>query len=567
MQSKIWEYKSRNFNKDAITAFAGKHGLPPVVACLLMNRGITGDDEVSAYFKKSLADVKSPFDFEDMETATARIIKALENKEKIIAYGDYDVDGITSTAVLFKFLKSQGAEVEFYIPDRHKEGYGLNIPAINRLVKKGAKLIISVDCGITSVGEVEFAKTMGVDFIITDHHTCKEDIPRAVAVINPKKPDTTYGYEYLAGVGVAFKLILGLSIRMGLDTRNIFAEYADLVAIGTIADVVPLLGENRVIVEKGIEKLSNTRNCGIRALMSISGLEGKTLDAQNVAFAVSPRLNAAGRMESAETAVRLLIEENYERALEIAKYLDSLNKKRQEIEQEIYKEALAQIESLGSEQSAYVLWSENWHSGVIGIVASKLCEQFYRPCMLISCQDGKGKASGRSIEEMNLFNALSECDDILTEFGGHAQAAGFGINQNNIDQFRTRINQYAKKCFEGKTLIPKIHIDCQLDTSDITMNAAKVLSKLEPFGMSNEMPVFSSMGMRLITVRTIGADNKHLRLYMTDGKSNFNAIGFNMGYMVGELKCGELVSVAYNINVNEYNGAENLQLILKDVKM
>jgi len=567
MQSKIWEYKSRHLNKDDITAFGNKHGLPPVVACLLLNRGITEDAEVSAYFRKSLAAINSPFDFEDMEVAVARIKKAVDSHEKIIIYGDYDVDGITATAVLYKFLKSVGADVEFYIPDRHKEGYGLNIPAINRLIKNGAKLIISVDCGITSVGEVEFAKTMGADFIITDHHTCKEEIPRAVAVINPKKPDTTYGFEFLAGVGVAFKLVLGISIKMELDTKNIFMEYADLVAIGTIADVVPLLGENRVIVEKGIAKLSQTKNCGIKALLSISGLGGKTLDAQSVAFAISPRLNAAGRMESAETAVRLLIEEDYDEALKIATYLDNLNKKRQEIEQEIYKEALKQIESFDTQQSAYVLWSENWHSGVIGIVASKLCEQFYRPCILISCQNGKGKASGRSIEEMNLFSALSECDDILSEFGGHSQAAGFGINQSNIEEFRVRLNQYAKKCFEGKTLLPKIYIDCPLATSDITLNAAKILSKLEPFGMSNETPVFSSKGMRLITVRTIGADNRHLKLYMSDGKNTFNGIGFNMGNMVGELKCGETVSIAYNISINEYNGAENLQLVLKDVKM
>jgi len=566
MLSKIWEYKSKQLNKEEVREFSVKHGLPPVIACIMLNRGICNDRDVQSYLKKGLDCINNPYDFDDMEKAVDRIVSAINSGEKILIYGDYDVDGITATSVLIKFLKSIGANVDFYIPDRHKEGYGLNIVAINKLIKKGIKLFITVDCGITGVGEVEFAKTLGVDFIITDHHTCKEEIPRAVAVINPKTPDSSYGFDALAGVGVAFKLVLALCIKLGIDTKTTFMEYADLVAIGTVADVVPLLGENRVIVERGVSALADTKNPGIKALFKVAGMGNKTPDAQSIAFALSPRLNAAGRMENAEIAVRLLTEENPEEALKIAEYLDCLNKKRQETEKQMYKEAVEMIESYENEQNVYVLSGDTWHSGIIGIVAAKLTEKLYRPCILISLEDNKGKASGRSIEEMNLFEALSDSEELLTAFGGHSQAAGLSIKAEDIDAFRVRINEYAKKCFEGKTLVPKLYIDCPIDTGDITLKAAKIISRLEPFGMSNEIPVFSVAGLRIISIQTMGQDARHLRLYLTDGSNTFTAIGFNMGEMVGSLKSGDVISIAFNMNINVYNGAEGLQLILKDIK-
>lgn len=566
MQEKIWEYKSKQLNKDDILALSENYGLPTVISCILLNRGIRTNGDVTRYLKKGLDCIHNPFDFDDMDKATERILSAVDNGEKIVVYGDYDVDGITATSVLYKFLKKIGADVEFYIPDRMSEGYGVNVIAVNKLIKKGVKLFVTVDCGITSVGEVEFAKTIGADFVITDHHTCKEEIPRAVAVINPKRPDSSYGFDALAGVGVAFKLVLALCIRLGLDTKAAFMEYADLVAIGTIADVVSLLGENRVIVERGINALANTSNPGIKALLEVAGLGGKTPDSQSVAFGLSPRLNAAGRMANAGIAVELLTEENPQRAMEIAVHLDQLNRKRQDIEKKIYQEALLQAESFTQEQSVYVLSSHNWHSGIIGIVASKLSELFYRPCILISIEDGKGKASGRSIEEMNLFDALSHCEELLTAFGGHSQAAGLSISEENIDAFRTKINEYAKNCFRNKTLVPRLYIDCPVDTKDITLASAKMIARLEPFGMGNEVPVFSAKDMRVLTVQTIGQDNKHLRLYLSDGKNKFNAIGFNMGEMVKTIRAGYLADIAFSLNVNLYNGVEYLQLVLKDVK-
>lgn len=566
MQNKKWEYKNKNLNKEDVISFAKRHSLPPVIACIILNRGITADKDVAAFLKKGLDGVLNPYDFNDMEDAVRRIKTAIENGEKITVYGDYDVDGVTATALLFRFLKSVGADVDFYVPDRHKEGYGLNIPAINRLIKKGTKLFISVDCGITSVGEVEFAKTMGADFIVTDHHTCKEDIPRAVAVINPKRPDSCYGFDGLCGAGVAFKLSLAVAIAFGMEAKSVFMEYVDLAAIGTVADVVPLLSENRVIVEKGINAISNTKNQGIKALLSVAGMDNKTPDSQTIAFAISPRLNAAGRMEHAEIAVRLLIEDDYEKAVEIARYLDSLNKKRQATEREIYKDALAQIETFTDAQNVYVLSGENWHGGVIGIVASKISDMLYRPCIMIACEGGKGTASGRSIEELNLFDALSSCEDILSAFGGHSQAAGLSIKQEDIDEFRRRINEFAKTQFQDKELVPKISIDCNIDTGSISMASAKTVAMLEPFGMGNEVPVFSASGLRIITIQTMGAENQHLRLYLNDGKNSFNAVGFNMGELINEYKSGDVISIAFSMSVNVYNGTENLQLMLKDVK-
>ncbi len=563
MQEKIWEYKSDRFKREDILDFAKELNLPPFVAVLLLNRGVSTPKLAEAYLKKSLENVHNPFLLNDMESAVDRILTAINEKEKITIYGDYDVDGITSTAMLFRFLRSVGAEVNYFIPDR-KDGYGLNVIAINRIARGGTKLMITVDCGITSVGEVEFAKTQKLDVIVTDHHTCKEELPRALAVINPKRADSTYPFDSLAGVGVAFKLVLAVAIRMGMSTKDVFMQYVDLAALGTIADVVPLEDENRVIADKGIKALAETKNVGIQALLSAAGIEGKTPDSTSVAFFLAPRLNAAGRLENANIAVELLIEEDYQRAQDIAGSLNEMNIRRQAIEREIYEEALEQAMSFQDEQMIYVLSHSGWHCGVIGIAASKICERFYRPCILIACEDGKGKGSGRSIEELNLFDALSDSEELLSVFGGHAQAAGLSISEENIEAFRDRLNAYAKKQLEGKRLVPKLKIDCRLNPENITMNSAKFLSHLEPFGQGNEGPVFSASRMTVLSVTRMGADGKHLRLWLKSGGFNFNAVGFNMGdFPVRE---GEIIDIAFNLNINVYQGNENLQLLLKDIK-
>lgn len=565
MQEKSWIYKNKGITKEEIEAFSDALGLPPAMAVILLNRGIKTEKAVRSYMRKSLEDVHNPFMLDDMEKACDRIVSALSNKEKIVIYGDYDVDGITATATVYKFLKSQGADISYYIPDRFSEGYGINVLAINKIAKSGVKLMITVDCGITAVGEVEFAKTQGLDIIITDHHTCHEELPKAVAVINPKRADNSYPFSGLAGVGVAFKLVLALAIRLGLNTKEVFMKYVDMVALGTIADVVPLIDENRVIADKGINAIENTDNKGIRALMEVAS-GGKGIDANSVAFFASPRLNAAGRLENAAVSVELMICDDDKRAMEIAEHLDSLNAKRKEIEQEIFEKALAQAETLGDDQLVYIISGENWNHGVIGIVASRISEMFYRPCILISVENGKGKGSGRSVPEINLFDALAECEDVLTAYGGHSQAAGLSVSEDKIEEFRKRINEYVKKAVDVDTLVPKLLIDCNLNGASINMQAAKMIESLAPFGEGNEIPVFSMTGLKVCGCQSMGCDKKHLRVRLTDGKNIFNAVGFGMGELEERLSYGTMVSIAFNMNINTYQGNENLQLILKDIK-
>lgn len=566
MQEKIWEYRNQNLKAEEITEFSKKYNIPPAIAVLLLNRRIRGEDDVRSYLKKSLDGVHNPFMMNDMEKAAERIISAISLGEKITIYGDYDADGVTSTALLFKFLRSSGANAEYYVPDRITDGYGLNIKVINKLARSGTKLMVTVDCGITAVGEVEFAKTQGISVIITDHHTCKEELPRAEAVLNPKRPDSEYPFDGLAGVGVTFKLVLALAVKMGMNSKEVFNEYVDLAAIGTIADVVPLVNENRIIVDKGISSISNTKNNGIKALLEVSGVGNRTIDSTLIAFSLTPRINAAGRLENAGAAVELLIEENYEKAYEIACFLDETNRRRQQMESDILEEALEQAYSFEQEQYVYVLNHENWHQGVIGIVASRICEKFYRPCIMISCKDRKGKGSGRSIEEMNLFTALNECEDSLTAFGGHAQAAGLSVSVDMIDEFRKKINAYAKKQLENKPLFPKIKIDCNLSAKNITLNAAKMIERMEPFGQGNENPVFSARGLRIVDSARMGADGKHLRMRLSDGAGVFNCVGFGMGDLCEKFSEGQTVDIAFTMNVNLYRDTENLQLMLKDIK-
>lgn len=567
MREKIWNYKNKALSKEEIEAFCTSFGVGSAMAVILLNRGIKTKEAMASYMKKSLEDIHNPFLLDDCEEAAERILSALSNKEKIVVYGDYDVDGITATATVYKFLKSQGANVSYYMPDRFAEGYGINMLAVNKIAKAGTKLMITVDCGITAVGEVEFAKTQGLDVIITDHHTCHEKLPKATAVINPKRPDSTYPFSGLAGVGVAFKLILALAVKLGMNTREVFMEYVDLAALGTIADVVPLIDENRVIAEKGIASIGNTKNKGIRALMKVAGADGKGADVNSVAFFASPRLNAAGRLENASVSVELMICDDEEKAEEIARHLDDLNAKRKEIEQKIFDEAYKKAEEMGQDKLVYVIAGEGWNHGVIGIVASRIAEAFYRPCILISVEDGKGKGSGRSVPEMNLFDALSDSEELLTAFGGHTQAAGLSIQEDKIPEFDKKINEFAKKNVDVTQLVPKLDIDCNLKSDSVNIKAAKMIEALAPFGEQNELPVFSMTGLYVISAQTMGADKRHLRIRLSDGGNEFTSVGFGMGALCEELMPQTVVDIAFNMSINTYREVESLQLILKDIKI
>lgn len=567
MQQKNWIYKCGMLDRNEVSEFSKKYNLPLVISVVFLNRGINTDEKLRAYLKKPLDMIHNPMELPDMAAACQRIKKAIDNKEKITIYGDYDADGVTSSSILYMFLEENGADVDYYIPDRFAEGYGMNIRAVNKISKNGTKMIITVDCGISSAGEVALAKAQGMDVIITDHHTCPEKIPETI-VINPKRADSEYPFDALAGVGVAFKLILGLGMMLGKKSSDIFAKYVDIAAIGTIADVVPLKDENRVIADRGLKALKNSRNYGIEALAELAGIKGETLNATSVAFGLSPRINAAGRMASAKLAVELLLsknrEEGYKRALE----LDRLNRERQNIERDIYNAAMAKIEAdvNFSKKRVIVLWGENWHHGVIGIVAAKICEKFYRPCIMLSVENGMATGSARSIPELNIFNAIEDSEALLTKFGGHAQAAGLSLAEADLEEFAKRINKYAEKVFGEEEPTRKIEIDCAVNAKDICMECVQLLEKLEPYGTENEKPVFSLHGAKVMFASTMGADGKHLRIKLASDGKYINCVGFGMGEYAAEISEGDTCDIAFTMEINDFRGTKSVQLMLKDIK-
>lgn len=569
MTDKIWRYKNKLLKPETVTKISEKYKIPKVISTILLNRGIAEDD-FTAFLQKSMKDIINPNLMPDMDKAARRILKAIEDNEKIVIYGDYDVDGITSTALLYEFLLSRGADVSYYIPDRKDEGYGINIMAVNKLFKQGAKLLITVDCGITAIGEVEFASLQGMDVIITDHHTCKDRLPTAAkAIINPKRPECDYPFDALAGVGVAFKLVLALAIALGLNTNECFKRYIDIVTIGTIADVVPLLGENRIMVDKGLKLLQNPVRPGIRAIIEVAGAANRPMNTSTIAFAIAPRLNAAGRLGSAKTAVELLLTKDENEARKIALELDAENKERQETEHKIYSEALELIASDPNfeKKKVIVLAKEDWHQGVIGIVASRIHDLYYKPCILISHHNGIGKGSGRSIEGFNLFDALTHCEKYLTDFGGHAVAAGLNINMSDLDAFTKEINKYADETLSETDMVSHVNIDCSVSERFITLENANMLSKLEPFGMSNDKPVFSLSDAEAVYVSAVGAEGKHLRLVIAKNGMQVNCIGFSMGEYADIVRQGSLLDLAFQMDINRFQGVDNVQLILKDIKI
>lgn len=568
MRNKLWCYKNRGTDLEELNRFSAAAQIPLPIAQILKNRGITDPHAARIFLKKPLEGIHNPFELPDMRLAAERIKKAVEDGEKIVVYGDYDVDGVTSTVILYSFLKKLGANAEYYIPDRVSEGYGINIMAINRIARGGAKLMVTVDCGVTAVGEVEFARTQALDVIITDHHTCKDELPRAVAVVNPKRPDSEYPFSELCGAGVAFKLVMAIAMEMGRPAREVFDEYSELAAVGTVADVVPLLDENRIIVERGLDVMRTGGNLGVHALLAVSGALERPINSAAIAFCLAPRINAAGRLGSSGMAVELLLADNAADSARLAAELDSANRERQKTEQEIFAQANETLlkDPLFDKKKVMVIAGEGWHHGVIGIVASRLCDRYYKPCILISYENGVGKGSGRSIAGFNLFDALTACEEHLTNFGGHAMAAGLGINADEIAAFDTAINKYADTVLSEKDMLAKIDIDCRLRPETASLGFAHALELLEPFGQSNEKPVFSILGARITAIDTVGTENKHLRVRLSAGEYSFSAIGFSLGEYSAFFRRGDPVDAAFSLDVNKYMGSESVQLLLKDLK-
>ncbi len=547
------------YDPPVIPAALLDEGYPPLLASILSLRGCGTAESARSFLRGGSELLENPFLLKDMDKAVARIRQAVENGETVAVYGDYDVDGITSTCLLTDYLRSLGLVCESYIPDRLEEGYGLNAAAIDALAARGASLIITVDCGVTGLSEARHAKEIGVDMIITDHHECMETLPEAAAVVDPKRPDCTYPNEGLAGVGVAFKLICAISG----DTQACLDRCCDLVAVGTIADVMPLLGENRYIAAEGIRKLRQSPSVGLRALLEKAGIGDKKVGASTIGFSLAPRINAAGRLGKATRAGELLMCAGTEQALALAEELCSMNRKRQSLEQKIWDEALAMIGDTKPDRPL-VLASRGWHQGVIGIVASRLAESFGLPTVMI-CLDGEhGKGSCRSYGGFNLFEALNACSGCLLSFGGHAMAAGMNISPERIDEFREALARYYEQNPPDRDVC--LEVDLRIDDPELlSMADVESLELLEPCGNGNPRPVFCLQGALLTEVTPIGS-GRHLRLHVQKFGKLFECVYFSCTPAELDAKTGELVDVAFSPQINEYRSRRSLQLVVSALR-
>lgn len=535
-----------------------------VIAQILINRGLRDERMASEFLFGDISSLHDPYLLKDMEKAVQRIRRAIEAKEKITVYGDYDVDGITATALLVRVLKKLGASVDYYIPDRQNEGYGLNLGALDTLYKEGTVLLITVDSGISAINEVMAFKNK-IDIVITDHHQPSAVLPEACAVINPKRPECTYPDKNLAGVGVAFKLCQALWSMLRTDESHIF-EYLDFVAIGSIADIVPLLGENRILVKHGLEQLASTTNQGLNALLKSCKLEA--IDAGKVGFIIAPRLNAAGRIGLGTVGVELLLTEDNDYAGELAVYLEQQNMQRQALEKEI----LAAAESLLTEydfqnNKVIVLSGTGWHSGVIGIVASRLVDKYYRPVIIISENNGIGKGSCRSIPGFDLYDALSQCSDILLKFGGHRLAAGLSVNIDNISELRRRLNDIAQNTLKDDDYIPVLNVDAQISLQEISSALLEELACLAPHGMGNPRPIFTSVNLVPESIKTLGREEQHLRLTVRQQLNRQNVISWGMGHMFEQFSKRPNIDIAFAPEFNDWQGHRSIQLCAQDIKL
>lgn len=540
---------------------------PDMIAEMLIRKDLTNSYEIKRFFNPDLENVYDPFIFKDMEKAVVRIKEAIKQNEQITIYGDYDVDGTTSTALLYLGLKKAGAEVDYYIPHRMIDGYGLSLSGIDLILDKGTKLIISVDCGINAIEEIEKINKLGIDIIITDHHNPKDILPEALAVINPKIEASDYPFKDLAGVGVAYKLLMGVYSRLGMDTKEFIDKYVDLVALGTIADIVPLAGENRIFASIGLERLLKKQNIGLNALINIAGLANKELNSADIVFGIAPRINAAGRMGSAMRAVELMVALDMDKSEMLAEIIERENSLRQQIDQKTFQEACDIIEKKYknmADTGCIVVSSDDWHPGVIGIVASKLVEKYYRPTIMITFRDGIGSGSGRSIDGFDLFEALSSVEDCLETFGGHKYAAGLSILVEYVDTFENKLNKYVLEHVVQEQLIPPLKVENRLELYEINNHLLEWLNKFAPFGPGNMRPTFYTEQVTIVGF-PYNVGKNHLKLKVMKDGCTLDLIGFNLGDFLPFLKKGSIIDIAYSLEFNTWQGRTTIQGKLKDI--
>ncbi len=551
-----------DIDEEKVQNIKEKYNLTDLVANILVGRDITEDKQIKVFLDPTRKDFYDPFLLPDMEIAVERIIKAINAKEKIIIYGDYDVDGITSICVLKKFLEDRGIQISQTIPNRLNEGYGLNKEAIDRISKEKYTLMITVDCGISGIEEIKYANSLGIETIVTDHHEPLDVLPDAIAVIDPKIKNSKYPFNQLAGVGVVFKLIQAISKKLNLDEKE-YLKYLDLVCIGTISDIVPLVDENRVIAKLGLKLVKVTKNIGLKTLLNSLGYQN--INSMSISFGVAPRINACGRMGQSEVALKLFLTNDLIEAKNLTDQLNEYNRIRQEIEKNIYNDAITKIEKEGIEsKSCIVLSGENWHHGVIGIVASKITDMYFKPSILICMENEEGKGSGRSIPGFDLHNALCKTSEYLQKYGGHEMAVGLSMHKKDFKDFKEKFEQYAESSNINE-ITPIINIDKQIVDKELTINNIKDLEKLEPYGEANKCPLFLYKNLKIDSIRSL-TEGKHMKLTLKSDNNNIiTAIGFNMGNKAAEFLIGDKVDIVGTLEINSFNGIESIQFNLRDI--
>ncbi len=556
------------YNETDVENLAKELGIPNILSRILLRRGIDCFDKARVYFRPDLEQLHDPFLMKDMDKAVDRLHQALTRGENILVYGDYDVDGVCGSSLLYLVLsRLVGTKVSYYIPDRISEGYGLSKNSLKEACEKDVSLVLTVDCGITATEEIQYAQSLDMDVIICDHHEPGDEMPPANAILDPKRNDCPYPFKELAGVGVGFKLIQGLYQRLGMEVSEL-DEYLDIVAIGSSADIVPLVDENRILVRHGLDQINYNPRFGVKALLESAGIDKREMTVGLIVFVIGPRINAVGRMGDARRAVQLLTAQSLQQARILAKELERENKVRRSVDENTFKEAVEIVENrlLAQDDSAFVLYKKDWHPGVIGIVASRIVERYYRPTIMISVADGIGKGSARSVANFNVYEAIKECSEYLTAYGGHKYAAGLTIEEDKIPAFAEKFKEIARQRLTEEDLIPSMKIDCEVELNEFDERLMRLLKLMGPFGPMNLRPIFVSRNLKVVGDPCI-VGNNHLKLTVEQNGVVMTAIGFNLGEMLDRIKeKKQSIHCAYAIEENHWNGRKELQLRLKDIK-
>ncbi len=560
-----WVIAPRNEEFERRTALA--LGIHPLLAAVLYSRGLTSPHQIEDFLQPSADQLHSPETLPDIGPATERIVTAIQNQETVLVHGDYDADGICSAALLTRFLSKLGVDVNYYIPHRIKDSYGLNQHAVQQATDAGIKLIIAADCGVTAHEAVAAARRGGADVVVVDHHEPDSHLPQGAWIIDPKRPDNQYPERELAAVGLCFKLATAVCERLDLSQQSLQRAFLDLVALGTIADMAPLVGENRTLTALGLKLMPNTRKVGLQALLKICKLDS-TVRASDVAFRLAPRLNAVGRMADATQALELLLTDDKQQALRQALHLDSINRERQQHQQDIYYQALRRVEEEVDldQEPVIVLSSPDWHVGVVGIVASKLLERFHRPAIVLVEENGRARGSARSIAGFDISEGLRQCADMLLEYGGHAAAAGLTLQSEKVDAFRQHINAVATATISPEDTVPQLKVDAQVELAEIDGELAEDLARLGPCGQANPEPLFVARGVEVIDCETVGHSNQHLKVYVATDASPLECIGFGMADQAAGVQRGGYVDICFTPEIDEYQGRRHLQLRLAAIQ-